>query len=125
MTTPMGRENQQTHGQETRHELQEAINATTCTTPHIDFTEDEFNEDLIYVEDDFDKAFEEVLQKANLLFRENEGETSTRSGAEAPQEKREPKSLQTPEKSIMIPKRYSKMYPAIKHNEYFEVRDDC
>lgn len=57
--------------------------------PHNEFVEVEFNEDLIYVKDDFDKAFEEALRKANLLFRENEGETSTRSGAQAPPEKTE------------------------------------
>eukprot|EP01018_Ginkgo_biloba_P030444 Gb_20493 [translate_table: standard] len=33
--------------------------------------------------------------------------------------------MKTRETATMMPKRYSKTYPTIKHNEYFEVGDEC
>ena len=54
--------------QEMRCKEQDAINVDTCTISAIELMKDEFNNDDLYVEDEDKKSFEEVIQRANILF---------------------------------------------------------
>lgn len=72
----MREEEQKVQAQERRSNAKVIINAGTCATLASKFILDEVNVDDIYIEDEEEKSFEEVLQRENLLFQAFKGETS-------------------------------------------------